>query len=82
MKLGLLFSCYETERRLGIRQVCQTPDGEAPLYDVHMASINTNVMDLSSLDVTGCAVAVDPAGRLLQKVLGGGSPNGLCSLLD
>jgi hypothetical protein len=40
LKLGLLCSSSEPEKRLGIRQVCQILEGEAPLPDVHIGIVN------------------------------------------
>jgi hypothetical protein len=40
LKLGLLCSSSEPEKRLGIRQVCQILEGEASLPDVHMATVH------------------------------------------
>jgi len=40
LKLGLLCSYSEPERRLGIRLVCQILEGEAPLPEVPLATSN------------------------------------------
>jgi len=65
LKLGLFCSHPEAKRRLGIRQVCQILEGEAPLPDVH-----TNVIDLCSVGVIGCAATAtaDPEKRIVQKI--------------
>jgi len=69
LKLGLLCSITEPKRRLGIRQVCQILEGEAPLPDVHL--------DQSSVGVNGWVVTADPADRLLQQIPSGSRSNGL-----
>jgi len=44
LKLGLLCCHPEPENRLGIRHVCQILEGEAPLPNICMASLNVSIM--------------------------------------
>ena len=45
LKLGLLCSHPEPEYRLGMRHVCQTLEGEAPLPDLCTDSLKVSIMD-------------------------------------
>jgi serine/threonine protein kinase len=75
LKLGLLCSSWEPEKRLGIRQVCQILEGEAPLPDVHMDPFSVNVMDQSN----GYAATAVPDYRLFQEIPSGTRSGGWLS---
>lgn len=76
LKLGLLCSHPEAERRLSIRQVSQILEGEAPLPDIHMDSYRVNVMDQCSVGVNGYFATADPEARFIREIRGGSSSNG------
>ena len=64
LKLGLLCSNAEPRARLGIRQVCQILEGEAPLPDIHIGQCSVRVFGYVSTANPEDNISRSSEGRL------------------